>query len=101
MKTGGFVGSIEIETRDTARVWFGLTASKDDSDWVKIGASRAWFSTNLEGADRPSFMAQLPLLLEALRSDLQVEVSHGGTAFDSNDAYEVDGIRILRAPMRF
>ena len=46
-------------------------------------------------------MAQLPLLLEALRSDLQVEVSHGGTAFDSNDAYEVDGIRILRAPMRF
>ena len=30
MKTVGFVGTIEIETRDTARVWFGLTASKDD-----------------------------------------------------------------------
>jgi hypothetical protein len=103
--TVGFVGTVEIETRDVARLWFGLTTSKDSSDWIKIGAVRAWFTTNLEAADRPSFMAQLPLLMEAMRSGLQVEVSHGGAADfnhkDANDSFEVDGIRVLRAPMRF
>ena len=104
MRTVGFVGTVEIETRDVARVWFSLTASKESADWIKIGPVRAWFTTNLEAADRPSFMAQLPLLMEALRSGLQVEVSHTDATFDkneANDAFEVDGIRILRAPMRF
>ena len=104
MRTVGFVGTVEIETRDVARLWFSLTASKEGADWIKIGPVRAWFTTNLEAADRPSFMAQLPLLMEALRSGLQVEVSHVDATFDKNDpndAFEVDGIRILRAPMRF
>ena len=104
MRTVGFVGTVEIETRDVARVWFSLTASKESADWIKIGAVRAWFTTNLEAADRPSFMAQLPLLLEAMRSGLQIEVSHSAATFQKNDpgdAFEVDGIRILRAPMRF
>jgi hypothetical protein len=61
---------------------------------------------NLEAADRPFHMAQLPVLMEALRSDLQVEVSHGGaeTGFekwDPKDSFTVDGVRVLRAPLRF
>ena len=99
------MGTVEVETRGTARLWFGLTESKDKSDWVKLGAVRAWFTMNLEAADRPFFMTQLPLLMEAMRSDLQVEVSHGGAAgFQKsapNDSFEVDGVRVLRAPMVF
>ena len=104
MRTVGFVGTVEIETRDVARVWFSLTASKENADWIKIGPVRAWFTTSLEAADRPSFMAQLPLLMEAMRAGLQIEVSHTDAAFDKNDpndAFDVDGVRILRAPMRF
>src|SRR5688572_20096122 len=32
----GFVGTVEVETKGTSRVWFGLTESKDKADWVKI-----------------------------------------------------------------
>jgi hypothetical protein len=105
MTTVGYVGTVEVETRSVSRLWFSLTTAKDGADWIKIGAPRAWFTTNLEAADRPSFLAQLPLLMEAMRSGLQVEVSHGGAAsFDKsapNDSFEVDGIRVLRAPLRF
>ena len=104
MTTIGYVGTVEVETRSVSRLWFSLTTAKDGADWIKIGAPRAWFTTNLEAADRPSFLAQLPLLMEAMRSGLQVEVSHTDPSFDKNepnDAFEVDGIRILRAPMRF
>ena len=104
MTTIGYVGTVEVETRSVSRLWFSLTTAKDGADWIKIGAPRAWFTTNLEAADRPSFLAQLPLLMEALRSGLQVEVSHTDASFDKNepnDAFEVDGIRILRTPMRF
>ena len=105
MTTIGYVGPVEVETRSVSRLWFGLTTAKDGSDWIKVGAPRAWFTTNLEAADRPSFLAQLPLLMEAMRSGLQVEVSHGGAAtfekWEANDSFEVDGIRVLRAPLRF
>jgi hypothetical protein len=105
LRTAGFVGTVEVETKGTARVWFGLTESKDTADWIKIGPVRAWFTLNLEATDRPFYMAQLPLTLEALRSGLHVEVSHGGaiTAFhkwDPNDSFAVDSVRVVRAPMR-
>ena len=55
---------------------------------------------SMKSADRPSHMAQLTLLLEAMRSALQVQVSYGGAADfqkrDPNDSFDVDGIRILR-----
>lgn len=103
--TIGYVGTVEVETVGTARLWFGLTESKDKADWIKIGPVRAWFTMNLEAADRPFFLAKLPLLMEAMRSGLQVEVSHGGAASfhksEPNDSFEVDGVRVLRSPMVF
>jgi hypothetical protein len=105
MDTIGYVGTVEVETAGTARLWFGLTESKDSGDWIKIGPVRAWFTMNLEAADRPFFLAELPLLMEAMRSGLQVKASHGGAAsfnhWDPNDSFEVEGVRVLRAPMHF
>jgi hypothetical protein len=99
------VGTIEAETRGVSRLWFSLTDEAKSDDWVKIGAPRAWFTMNMESADRPSHMAQLTLLLESMRSGLQVQVSHGGAAdfdkFEPNDSFEVDGIRVLRAGLHF
>ena len=91
--------------KGTSRVWFGLTESKDKADWVKFGAVRAWFTLNLEAADRPFYLAQLALLMEAMREGQHVEVGHGGAIttlekWDPNDSFQVDGIRLLRAPMR-
>jgi hypothetical protein len=58
-----------------------------------------------QAADRPFFLAKLPLLMEAMRSGLQVEASHGGAAsFHKsvpNDSFEVDGVRVLRSGMVF
>ena len=50
-------------------------------------------------------MAELPLIMEAVRSGLHVEVSHGGaiTSFhkwEPNDSFAVDGVRVVRDPMR-
>jgi hypothetical protein len=105
METVGFVGTVEVETVNASRLWFSLTERKDQSDWIKIGPVRAWFTMNLESEHRPSHLAQLSLIMESMRSGHQVEVSHGGVAsFDhgiSNDTFEVDGIRVLRAPLRF
>ena len=86
-------------------MWFGLTQSKDTGDWIKIGPVRAWFFLNLEASDRPFYMAELPLIMEAMRAGLHVEVSHGGaiTTFhkwDPNDSFAVDGVRLVRSPMR-
>ena len=41
LRTAGFVGTVEVETKGTARVWFGLTGSKDTADWIKIGPVHA------------------------------------------------------------
>lgn len=104
-KTVGYIGTIESETRGVSRLWFSLTDQPKSSNWVKIGSARAWFTVNMDAATRPSHMAQLTLLLEAMRSGLEVEVSHGGAAdFDKsepNDSFEVDGLRILRAGLHF
>jgi hypothetical protein len=105
LSTVGFVGTIEVETKGTARIWFGLTESKDTADWIKIGQVRAWFTMNLEAADRPFYLAQLPVLMEAMRSDLHVTVAHGGAEAgfhksDPNDSFVVEGVRAVRAPIR-
>jgi hypothetical protein len=101
----GYVGTLEVETSNTSRLWLSLTQDADEGNWIKIGPVRAWFTMNLESSDRPYHYAQLALLLEAMRSGLQVKVVHGGAAdfhhFADNDSFEVDGVRILRAPLRF
>jgi hypothetical protein len=105
MHTVGYVGTVEVETRGVSRIWFSLTEDPKGASWIKLGQVRAWFTTNLEAEDRPSFLAQLPLLMEAMRSGLQVQVSHGGAAGfqkrEPGDSFEVDGIRILRAGISF
>lgn len=99
--TDGFVGTLEVETRNVNRIWFGLTASATGSSWVKIAGKRAWFTMNLETSNRPAHVAELGLLLEAMRSGLRVRVSHGGAASfpkqQDGDSFEVDGVRIVRA----
>jgi hypothetical protein len=104
--TKGFVGTIEVETRGTARIWLGLTQRKDHDDWIAIAGKRAWFTLNLEAADRPQFMAELSLFKDALRDGLQVQIAHEGAATtfhkrEAGDSYEATGVRILRAPMTF
>ena len=104
--TKGYVGTIEAESRgDVNRLWISLTESANDNDWVTIGANRAWFTMNMESANRPTHMAQLTLLLEAMRHGLHVSLGHGGAAgFDNqapNDTFEVNGVRILRTGIHF
>jgi hypothetical protein len=105
MNTVGFVGTIEVETRNVSRLWFSLTGDATKDNWNKIGQVRAWFTMNLEADDRPFYLAEMTLVMEAMRSGLQINVSHGGAAsFQKsapNDSFEVDGVRVLRAPMRF
>ena len=60
---------------------------------------------NLESTDRPFHFAELTLIIEAMRAGLEVKVSHAGAAdfehSEPNDSFEVDGVRVLRAPMGF
>jgi len=104
--TIGFVGTLMVETRGTSRVWFGLTESADDSAWVRIGRGRAWFTMNLDTADRPMHMAQLRLISDAMTHGRAVKVDHDGaeTSFNFNrpgDSFEVTGLRVLREPLSF
>lgn len=101
----GYVGTIEVETRGTARIWFGLTATVNRSDWIKIAGKRAWFTLNLEASDQPMYMAELSLIKDALRDGMQLQVTYDGVASfrkrTTGDSYEATGVRILRKPMRF
>lgn len=104
--TIGFVGTLMVETRGTSRVWFGLTESADNSTWVRIGRVRAWFTMNLDTADRPMHMAQVRILSDAMTHGRAVKVDHDGAEtglkFNSpRDSFEVTGLRVLREPMSF
>lgn len=101
----GFVGTIESETRGVSRLWFGLTFEANGANWLQEAGKRVWLTMNMESADRPSHMAQLTLLLEAMRNGNQVQASHDGVAdFHkevAGDSYEANGIRILRNGLGF
>ena len=103
--TQGFVGTVEVETRGTARIWFSLTGSENDDDWVKEGGVRAWFTLNLEAADQPMFMAELALINNAMRDGNMIRVAHSGAASFrrrvNGDTFEVTGVRVLHKPMKF
>lgn len=104
-RTVGYVGTIQVETVNVSRIFFGLTEEKDESNWVKVGGKRAWFTMNLEANDRPFYLAQLSLISEAMRGGLQVQVGHGGTLDwhirTPGDTFPATSVRILRAPMKF
>ena len=99
--TTGYVGILEVETRHVSRIWFALTSTPTAPNWVKIGQHTAWFTMNMETNDRPSEMAKLSLLLEALRGKLHVTVNHGGAAsfkkYHPHDSFEVDGVAIVQS----
>ena len=104
--TNGYVATIESETEGVARLWFGLRSESSGGEWVTIGPTRAWFMMNMESADRPSHMAQLTLLLEAMRSGLHVQVAHGGATpevsrYVDGDTFEVEGLRVIRVDLHF
>jgi hypothetical protein len=105
VKTVGYVGTVEVETRNVSRLWFSLTEDTAKDNWIRLGPVRAWFTMNLEADDRPFYLAQMTLLMEAMRAKLQVQVSHGGAAaFEKqapHDSFEVDGVRILRSALHF
>ncbi len=104
-RTVGYVGTIEVETRNTARIWFSLTEAKDQSDWINIAGVRAWFTLNLDASDRQMYMAELSLIKDGMRDDLQIQVTHDGVESfhhkNPGDSYTTTGVRILRSPMRF
>jgi hypothetical protein len=104
-RTSGYVGTLEVETRGHDRVWIGLTQSANDNDWIRVAGKRAWFTLDLETADRPVHLAELALLKQALTEGLQVQVSHdGAAAFHKSvagDAFDCTGVRVLRSPMHF
>ena len=105
VSTVGYVGTVEVETDATPRLWFSLTASTGTADWVKIGSVRAWFTMDLSSGERPYYLAMLPLLLEAMRTGDQVSARHGGVASfhkqEPNDSFEAIGVRVLRTPIQF
>lgn len=104
--TVGYVGTIQVETVGVSRIFFGLTETVNQSDWIRIGNVRAWFTMNLEAGDRPFYLAQLSLIQDAMRDGLQIKVGHDGAIQgfhyrDPNDVFTCTSVRILRAPMRF
>src|SRR4051812_8435245 len=105
MNTVGFVGTVEVETRNVSRLWFSLTEDQSKDNWIPLGRARAWFTMKLEADDRPFYLAQMTIVMEAMRAGLQINVSHGGAAdFEKQtpgDSFEVDGVRVLRSPLRF
>jgi hypothetical protein len=104
--TVGYVGTIQVETVNVSRIFFGLTAKNNTSDWVKVGGKRAWFTMNLEAGDRPFYLAQLSLIKQAMSEGLQIKVGHEGAVTgwhyrEPGDVFECNSARILRAPMQF
>jgi hypothetical protein len=104
--TVGFVGTVQVETPGTDRVWFSLVKDDTGADWVKVGRHRAWFTMSLQSSERPAHMAQLTLLLEAMRSSLEVKVVHGGavdisSGHDPSETFEVSSVRVLRHGLHF
>ncbi len=104
--TIGFVGTVQVETPGRDRIWFSLVKNDTGAEWVKVGRHRAWFTMNLQSRERPAHMAQFALLLEAMRSNLEVNVVHGdsvniSSGHDPSETFEVLSVRILRRGLSF
>ena len=108
MRTTGYVGSIEVETEGTDRIWFSLTEQDSGDNWVEIDGIRAWFQMKVERSSaRPVEMAKLAMLFDAMKEGYQVAVYHPETPrgdinrMRSNDTYNADKVRTLRTGLHF
>jgi len=104
--TVGYVGTIQVETVNVSRIFFSLTEAVNQSNWIRIGNVRAWFTMNLEAGDRPFYLAQLSLVQNAMDNGLQIKIGHDGAIQGfhfrhPNDTFTCTSVRTLRAPMRF
>lgn len=106
-KTVGYVGTVRVNDEGTgSRVWVSLTESSTTADWLEYANQRAWFFINLKDADQAVRMAQVSLLLEAMRDGLHTEIKHQAaspTTYWNNpgDAFDIDKVRILRTGIHF
>jgi len=108
MRTIGYVGSIEVETEGTDRIWFSLTEEDSGANWVELNNIRAWFQMSVEPSNsREVNMAKLALLFDAMREGWQVAVYHPDdprtniNRMRRNDTYNADKIRCLRTGIHF
>ena len=108
MRTTGYVGSIEVETEGTDRIWFSLTEQDSGANWVELNDIRAWFQMWVEpGGSRPVHMAKLALLFDAMREGWQIAVYHPDdprtdiNRMQSNDTYNAEKVRCLRTGIHF
>ena len=108
MKTVGYVGSIEVETSGTDRVWFSLTEQDSGANWVEINGIRAWFQMKVEASDaRPVEMAKLAMLFEAMKEGYQVAIYHPDEPrsriyrMTRNDTFDANKVRTLRTGLHF
>ena len=108
MRTVGYVGSIEVETEDTDRIWFSLTEQDNGANWVEIDGIRAWFQMKVEPSRaRPVEMAKLALLFDAMKEGYQVAVYHPDdprahiNRMTANDTYDANKVRCLRTGIHF
>jgi hypothetical protein len=107
-RTLGYIGSIEVETRGTDRVWFSLTEQDSGANWVKIDDVRAWFQMKVEPSEaRPVEMAKLAMLFDAMKEGYQVAVYHPDAPrsdiyrMETNDTFDAEKVRTLRTGIHF
>lgn len=108
MRTTGYVGSIEVETEGTDRIWFSLTLQDNGANWVNLNGKRAWFQMKVEESNsRWVEMAKLAMIMDAMREGHQIAVYHpedhhaGIYRMVSGDTYDALKIRSLRTGLHF
>ncbi len=108
MRTTGYVGSIEVETEGTDRIWFSLTEKDSGANWVQINGIRAWFQMKVEPSNaRPVQMAKLAMLFDAMKEGYQVAIYHPDdpradiSRMKNNDTFDAKKVRTLRTGIHF
>jgi len=108
-RTTGYVGSIEIETEGTDRIWFSLTQQDSGDNWVEVAdGKRTWFQMKVEsGSAREVEMAKLAMILDAMREGYEIAVYHpdnphvGISRMTAGDTYDAVKVRTLRTGLHF
>lgn len=107
-RTTGYVGSIEVETEGTDRIWFSLTQQDSGANWVEVGGKRAWFQMKVEPSSaREVEIAKLAMIMDAMREGYELAVYHpedpheGISRMEPNDTYDAIKVRTLRTGLHF
>lgn len=103
-KVTGYVGTIATEVGETNYLWFALTIEATGDDWIHYTGPRVWFALELE-RNQAASAAIMELLVEAMRSGLQVQVGFDRPVpyekFQLPNVFEINGIRVLRSGLHF